>query len=197
MAESWREARLAGYTVVEYYTIKNSHFSRPVEARVQAQYRRGQGITYRVQSRSGPSLLNRALDRLLEEESELSRGKARAQAVITSANYDMKPLGKERVNGTLCIEIELSPKRRSPYLLQGRLWVNASDMTVVKIEGKPPVSPSFFAGRPQIVRQYTEIDGFSLAELSHAVSHTFFFGESTVDIEYHDYCLITSSRAAR
>lgn len=197
LAESRREARLAGYTVTEYYTVKNSHFSRPAEAIVEARYRRGQGMTYNVQSRSGPSLLNRALDRLLQEESQMSRGKARAQAVITSANYEMKPIGRESVNGIACTVLELRPKRRSPYLLQGRVWVNAADIRVVKIEGRPPASASFFAGRPQIVRQYQEIEGFSLAELSHAVSRSFLFGESTVDIKYRDYRLITSSRTTR
>ena len=192
LSESLREARLAGYTVAEYYTIRNSRFSRPAEARVEARYRRGEGVTYRVQSRSGPSLLNRALDRLLQEESQMSRGRAREQAVITSANYNMKPLGREVVNGTLCAVLDLTPKRRSPYLLKGRLWVNAADIKVVKIEGKPPTSPSFFTGRPEIVRQYKQVDGFALAELSHAVSRSFLFGQSTVDIEYRDYHIVTS-----
>ena len=196
-AESSREARLAGYTVAEYYTIRNSHFNRPTEASVEAKYVRGEGITFRVQSQSGPSLLNRALDRLLQEEKQLSRGKAREQAVITSANYEMKPIGRDLVNGIPCAVLELIPRRKSPYLLRGRLWVNAADVKVVKIEGKPPTSPSFFVGRPQIFRQYKEIDGFSLAETSHAVSHTFFFGESTVDIEYRDYRLLTTPRSAR
>lgn len=30
-----REARLAGYTVTECYTIRNSHFSRPAEVTVE------------------------------------------------------------------------------------------------------------------------------------------------------------------
>jgi hypothetical protein len=196
-AESSREARLAGYTVAEYYTIRNSHFTRPAEARVEAKYRRGEGTTFRVQSQSGPSLLNRALDRLLQEESQMSRGRAREQAIITSANYEMKPIGRELVNGTMCAVLELTPRRKSPYLLKGRLWVNAADVKVVKVEGRPPTSASFFAGRPQIVRQYKQIDGFALAELSHAVSRSFLFGQSTVDIEYRDYHLVTSSRSTR
>ena len=47
---------------------------------------------------------------------------------------------------------------------------------------------------PQIVREYKLIDGFPLAVHSHAVSGNFFLGQSTVDIEYRDYRVITLAR---
>jgi hypothetical protein len=190
-----REAKLAAYTVTEYYTITNSHFSRPAEATIETTYKRGQGKTYRILSRSGPSLLrNRVLDRLLQEESELSRGKAREQVILTSANYDMKLIGRDSLPGPVFDVVRLIPKRRSPYLLNGRLWVDPARMMIVKVEGKPPSSASFFIGRPQVVREYAQIDGFPLAQHSHAVSSSFFFGQSTIDIEYRNYHVITSKR---
>ncbi len=192
-AELLRENKLAGYTVTEYYTIKNSHISRPAEAIVQTTYKRGEGKTYKVLSRTGPSLLrNTVLDRLLQDEGEMSRGRARELAIITSANYKFRLIGTEPVGGILCDVIELNPKRKSPYVLKGRMWVRATDMNLVKIEGRPPTSASFFAGRPQVVREYKQIDGFPLAQDSHAVSEGFFLGKSTVDIEYRDYHVIAS-----
>jgi len=194
-AELRRESKLTGYTVSEYYTIRNSHFSKPAEAIIETTYKRGQGKTYKVLSRSGPSLLrNRVLDRLLQEETQMSRGRMREQAIITSANYDMKLMGKEPVGGTLCDVLELTPKRKSPYLLKGQLWVDPAKMMIVKLEGKPPISASFFSGRPQVVREYKHLEGFALAHHSHAVSNSFLFGQSVVDIEYRDYHLIASAR---
>ncbi|MFL6350649.1 MAG: hypothetical protein ACJ74Z_02190 [Bryobacteraceae bacterium] len=194
-AELSRENKLSGYTVSEYYTIQNSHFSNPAEAIIETTYKRGEGKTYKVLSRSGPSLLrNRVLDRLLQEETQMSRGKMHEQAIITSANYDMKLMGKEPVGGIMCDVLQLTPKRKSPYLLRGRLWVDPAKMMVVKIEGKPPTSASFFSGRPQVVREYKHLEGFALAHHSHAVSSSFLFGQSTVDIEYRDYHLIASAR---
>ena len=191
-SELRRESKLAGYTVTEYYSIKNSHFSKPAEAIIETTYRRGKGKTYRVLSRSGPSLLRSSvLDRLLEEESQLSRGRIREQAVITSANYSMQLIGQESLGLKVCEVLELTPRRKSPYLLNGRLWVDPKPMLIVKIEGKPPTSLSFFSGRPQIVRTYQELNGFALAEHSHAVSSNFFLGQSTVDIEYRNYHVIT------
>jgi hypothetical protein len=190
-----REARLAGYTVTEYYTIRNSHFSRPAEATIETTYKRGQGKTYKVLSRSGPSLLrNRVLDRLLQEETQMSRGRTRARSLLTSANYEMKLVGRDPVDNSVFDVVELIPKRKSPFLLKGRMWVDPARMMIVKIEGRPPASASFFVGRPQVVRQYTQIDGFPLAQHSHAVSSSFFFGQSTIDIEYRNYHVITSKR---
>lgn len=194
-AELRRENKLAGYTVTEYYRIENSHFSKPAEATIETTYRRGLGKTYKVLSRTGPSLLrNRVLDGLLQEERDMSSGKMREQAIITSANYDMKLIGKEPLGGTICDVLQLTPKRKSPYLLKGRLWLDPAKMVIVKIEGKPPTSASFFSGRPQIVREYKEVKGLALAQHSQAVSSSFFFGRSTVDIEYRNYHVITSPR---
>jgi hypothetical protein len=194
-AELRRESELTGYTVTEYYTIRNSHFSKPAEATIETTYKRGHGKTYKVLSRSGPSLLrNRVLDRLLQEETQMSGGRTREQVIITSANYEMKLTGKELVRGIICDVLELTPKRKSPYLLRGRLWVDPAKIVIVKIEGKPPTSASFFSGRPQVVREYQHLNGFALAHHSHAVSSSFLFGQSVVDIEYRDYHLIASSR---
>jgi hypothetical protein len=194
-AELRRESRLAAYTVTEYYTIENSHFSKPAEATIETTYKRGQGKTYKVLSRTGPLLLrNRVLDRVLQEERDMSRSKMREQAIITSANYDMKLVGKAPAAETVCDVLELIPRRKSPYLLKGRLWLDAARMMIVKIEGKPPTSASFFSGRPQIVREYEEVNGFPLAQHNHAVSSSFLFGRSTVDIEYRNYHVIASAR---
>jgi hypothetical protein len=111
----------------------------------------------------------------------------REQAIITSANYEMKLAGQEKVDGVTCDVIELTPKRKSPYLLKGRIWVDAADAMAVKMEGRPPASASFFEGRPQVVREYKKIDGFAFAERIHAGSSSFLFGKSSVDIEYRDY----------
>jgi hypothetical protein len=88
-AELARETNLAGYTVTECYMIKNCHFSRSAEATVEMTYKRGEGKTYKVLSRSGPSLLqNAVLDGLIREESQMSRGRLRQQAIISELRYE-------------------------------------------------------------------------------------------------------------
>jgi hypothetical protein len=76
--------------------------------------------------------------------------------------------------------------------VKGRMWVDPADR-IVKIEGKPTASTSFFEGRPQVVREYKSIDGFALAQRIHTASCSFLLGKSTVDIEYRDYHVIAQN----
>jgi hypothetical protein len=187
-AQEDREARLTGYTVTEHYTIRNSRFDEPAETIVNTTYVRGAGKTYRVISRTGPPFLQtHVLDRILKEEEEMSRGEQRKSALVTSANYRIKLVGEEGVEGRTCDVVELTPRAKSAHLLKGKAWLDAESRMLVRIQGKPTASPAFLAGIPDVVRDYTEVDGFSLARKSHAVSQTFLLGRTDLTIEYTDY----------
>ena len=136
---------------------------------------------------------------ILHVESVTKGGKVSYEAVILrngkkkeiAVNADGTALyGREPVDGTTCEVVELIPKRRSPYLLKGRMWVDPAGAMIVKIEGKPSASVSFFEGRPQVVREYKKIGSFALAQRVHAESSSFLFGKSTVDIEYRNYHVV-------
>ncbi len=187
-AELDRETNLAGYSVTEHYTLRNSRFQTAAEMTVATVYTKGSGKSYRVLSRSGSSALQtRVLDKLLQEEAEMSRGETRQRALATSANYKMRLMGEESLAGRQCEVLELIPRTKSTHLLKGRAWVDAEDHSLVRIEGKPSASPSFWTGRPMIVREYERIDGFSLARKSHALSDGLLLGKTELTIEYSDY----------
>ena len=71
--------------------------------------------------------------------------------------------------------------------MKGRAWIDAEDGTLMRIEGRPTASASFFAGRPMITREYERAGDFSLAKSTHADSSSFFFGKTELHIEYSDY----------
>jgi hypothetical protein len=183
-----REARLAGYTVTEHYLLRNSRFQDPAEMTVETTYVRGAGKTYHVVSETGPSMLQtHVLDRMLKEEAAMSKGEQRKKALVISANYDLKVIGQETLGGRNCDLVELNPRAKSPHLLKGKAWLDAGTHVLVRIEGRPTASPSFLAGKPEVIRDYTEIEGFSLAEKSHAISDSFLLGKTDLTIEYTNY----------
>jgi outer membrane lipoprotein-sorting protein len=192
-----REMNLDGYSVTENYTVRNSRFQAGATMTVKAVYRRVSGKSYSVVDRNGSSVLQaRVLDKLLTEEAEMSRGVTRQQALVTSANYKMRLIGREALQGHNCDVLELVPRMSSPHLLKGRAWVDAKDYYLVRIEGKPTASPSFLAGRPMITRDYKQIEGFSFATRSHALADGFLLGKTELTIEYSNYKLAVTAKRA-
>lgn len=189
-AQELREHCLAGYTVTERYTIRNSHFDGVARMVVSTEYRKGAGKSYQIISRSGPSVLRgRVFDSLLRAESEMSRGAVREDSLIITRNYHMRLLGTENIGAKKCYVVELNPKRRSSHVLRGRAWFTFRDYNLVRIEGQPSASPSFWIGRPRVTRDYQPIDGIWLACKSQAHSEGLFTGRTDLTLEYVGYNL--------
>ena len=74
-----------------------------------------------------------------------------------------------------------------PYLIEGTLWVDPIDGSIIQVQGTTSRSSSFLTGRTQLSRQYANIDGLSEATHFRAVSNSFLFGETIVTIDYTNY----------
>ena len=146
-AEISREANLNGYTVTEHYSVFRHGDARPdAETMVQTVYKKGQGKEYTVTSRNGSSLLQKYLiDRVLREEADVSKAGHRDAILVTSANYDMAFERAESLLERSCLVLKLTPKRKSPYLIDGLAWVDAANYHLVRVDGKLSANPSFFA----------------------------------------------------
>ncbi len=193
-AAELRETRVAGYTVTEQYALRCSRFNISAQMTVATVYKRDHGKTRTVISRSGsPTLQSKVFDRLLREEGEMSRGDVRRQTLVDSNNYTMHVAAEEVRSNRKCYVVELTPKRASTHLLKGRAWIDAEDGSLIRIEGRPSSSPSFITGRPLIVREFQKVGEFWLAKSSHAVSDSFLFGRTELQIDYIDYHVDTGS----
>jgi hypothetical protein len=187
-AEINRQIDLSGYSVIEHYVLRNGRFQTGAERTVSSTYINGHGTSYRTLSQSGSAALQRSvLDRLIQEQAAMSGGDTRQRSMITSMNYKIKFLREEPLNGRLCVVLELVPRTKSIYLLKGLAWFDSENLTLLRIEGRPTASPSFWAGRPMITREYQMIDGFLVAKESHAVADNFVLGKTELTIDYSDY----------
>ena len=189
-AQKEREQKLAGYAAREYYTVRNSHFKQSAELTATVVYRKGQGKTYRILSRSGPGLLQeRVINRILKEDAALSRSAERPHHLLTSANYSMQVQGTQALQGTLCYLVAIHPRVPDIFLIEGTAWIDVKTFSLLRIEGKPAASPSFWTGRPMIEREYTVVEGFSFPQHSRATSKGFFTGNSELDVDYSQYVI--------
>jgi len=183
---------LAGYTVTEHYAVyRGKDEIHPVsEMIVNTTYKQDSGKSYVIVSQIGSALMRDfVLNAILENEKHLNQPGVREGAWITSANYEMKlkPGGTQQLDGRDCLILALTPKRKASWLIEGSLWVDAKDGSIVQLEGTASKNSSLVTGPTQLVRQYANISGYPEATHLRALSSSFMFGETIVKVDYQDY----------
>jgi len=184
-----REDHLLGYTVMEHYAVFRKHDEQhpAAEMVLKTTYQRDLGKNFAVVSSSGSLLMRKLLDEVLATEKKMTQPSNRVTALITPANYEMSVKGPAVVDGRNCIVLALKPRRESPYLFSGTLWVDAQNQAIVQLEGVAAKSPSVLSGPTQISRQYVVIDGFPMAAHARAVSTSSLLGQTVIKIDYSGY----------
>src|SRR3569833_2001422 len=121
--------RLASYTVTEHYAVFRGHNdTQPAaEMLVKTTYRKESGKSYEILSQSGSALWrNEVLKTLLENEQRMSKPGNVETALINSSNYEMKldQNSSQTLDGRECVVLDITPRRKSLYLFNGKLWVD-------------------------------------------------------------------------
>jgi hypothetical protein len=187
-----RVDNIAGYTATEHYAVyRNNDETHPVaEMTVKTTYRQESGKSYAILSQSGSEMIRRlVLGGILDNEKHINQPGIREGAWLVSANYEMrlKPGGTQNLDGRDCILLTATPRRKAPYLIEGTLWVDAKDGSIVQLQGTMSKSSSIFTGPTQVMRQYANVSGFSQATHARAEADSFLFGRTVVKIDYTDY----------
>jgi hypothetical protein len=195
-ANDARYAHVLSYTDTEHYAVfrGNDETHPAAEMTVKMTYEKGKGKNYQIVSQSGSSILQKfGLEPLLENEKQINDPAVVKDSWFASANYEMhlKPGETRDLDGRTCAALAVTPKRKAPNMIDGTVWVDPRDGTIAMIEGAGTKSPTLFAGTTQMMRQYTNIDGFSMATHARAESHNAVFGKTVVTIDYTDYQLHT------
>jgi hypothetical protein len=183
---------IASYTVTEHYAVyRNNDETHPVsEMTVKTNYQRETGKTYTILSQSGSAMIQRlVLNSILENEKRINEPGTRESSWLTSANYEMKlnPGGPQQMDGRDCYALSINPRQKAPNHIEGTIWVDTRDESIVKLQGTASKSVSVFTGPTQVMRQYANVDGFAEATRARATSSSFLFGRTVVTIDYSGY----------
>jgi hypothetical protein len=153
------------------------------------------GKSYTILSQSGSSMIQRfGLKPLLDNEKNVNLPGNVEKSWFVSANYEMrlKP-GAAQINGRSCYVFAIAAKRAAPNTINGSLWVDARDGSIVRIDGIATASASTFSGPAHMIRQYTNIDGFAMATHARAESRGALVGRTVITIDYSDYRIQTKA----
>ena len=92
--------------------------------------------------------------------------------------------------------LTVEPKTKSKFLFRGRIWVDANDFAVVRLEAEPAKNPSFSTKGSQIEQSYEKVDDFWLPQRNHRVSSIRIGGREELTIEYQSYNITGSERVS-
>ena len=183
-----RQAALHGYTAARRYVLENSRHHKRAEMLVRVECGDNGSKQFQTVSESGwGAARSHVFPRLLEGESEASQPGARELSRITPENYSFEMVGKENINQRPAYVIDVAPKTHNKYLLQGRIWVDAEDYAIARIEGKPAKNPSFWIKHVNFVHTYQKSGPFWLPVSDRSVTDARIIGATELTIEYFDY----------
>jgi len=151
----------------------------------QVTYTAGAGKSFYVIDESGSHLLlNHVLLKLLETEREDS---LQQKAALTPFNYRFTFDSQASEDGRSVYIFSVEPKVTNKLLYRGKIWIDADDFAVVKVEAEPAQSPSFWIKKTQIEHIYAKTGEFWLPQKNTSESQTRFGGTATLTIEYGRY----------
>jgi hypothetical protein len=193
-----RRADLVGYSSERTYRVeyKGTGGEHHAEIQVRAEYLEGGQKRLTVIEESGSKVIcQRVLRKMVEGEQEASEKANRMQMMLSPQNYNIELAGEESIDGVQAWVLQVSPKVDSKFTYRGRVWVSASDYAVIRVQGEPARSPSWWISKASFDWRYERHGEFWLPEKSVAVSHVRIGGDATLMIEYGEYHVVTSDSA--
>lgn len=185
VADEARDDALEAYTVSRSYQLASEKKGRKVTATAEFKYLKS-GKSYKIVEEGGSEgLFRSALHKIMQAEVKASTKEEEAD--VSPRNYSARLAGTETIGGHFCYILELTPKRKSKYLLNGKAWVDSTEFALVKIEGRPSESISFWVGKPYIEQTFERVGDYWLLSRNKSIADARFFGPIELVIQSNGY----------
>jgi len=146
---------------------------------------------FKVVSEPGSGwMIKHILKRLLESEHEALDGANRERTTLNSKNYDFTMLMDKSTDVGCPYVLAVQPKVPNKFVYRGRIWVDAKDFAVCRIEAEPALNPSFWITQTEIHHAYLKVGDFWFPAENKSVSALRLGGRATLTIEYRDYKIL-------
>jgi hypothetical protein len=153
---------------------------------VEARFEAPEEESFRVIERSGSASIDqRVFLPLLEAERANARSPAREAVEICRRNYSFT---FESFDHTAQVYVfGAAPRTNNKYLFRGRIWVDAEDFAIKRVEGEPAQRPSFWVLKTHFVHEYGKFGDFWFPVRHRTEVELRLLGHSTLSIDYFDY----------
>jgi len=155
---------------------------------VDVKYRTPGTKDFSIRSEKGSQLIiERVFKRMLQSEKEAVTEENQSHIALNQDNYNFTLAGYESTPSASSYILSVEPRTNNKLLYRGRIWVDAQDFAVTRIEGAPAKNPSFWTKETRIVQVYTKVGDFWLPASNRSTSFIRLGGQAYFTIDYQDY----------
>lgn len=183
-----RTEELRYYRALRHYSVEYRGFSTTLSATmdVSVVYDPTSGKTFKIVSKTGSKFLcDKVLRRAVESEEEAAQNKA--STALTPANYTFQLDGSDTVDGRPTYILDVVPVTSNKFLYRGRIWVDAADFAVIKIDAEPAKNPSIWISRTKIQFTSAKAGNFWLPDQNRSETKVRIGGTAVLTIRYGPY----------
>jgi hypothetical protein len=172
--------RLVPYTVTREYALYGGDTALPPSSQVIADvsFLPPDHKSYEIKQSSGSGHGEKVVTKLLQHESEMT--KTAKSVPISRTDYEFTDLGERYLNGRRCYVLETKAKRNVTNLVNGLLWVDADTFRIVRFEGQPAKSPSWWLKDMRVAMNYGWLGGMWMQTSTTGTADVRFFGRHTL-----------------
>jgi hypothetical protein len=185
-----RAQALGAYRGTRVYRLEYRGFpsSRSAEMTVDVEYRSPGTKEFSIRSESGSRfLVDKVFQRMLQSEKEALTAENQARVALNNDNYRFTLTGTESLSTGPSYILSVEPRTNNKLLYRGRIWVDAEDFAVVRIEAEPAKNPSFWTKETKIEQRYSKVGNFWLPLSNRSTSSIRLGGHASFTIDYQDY----------
>jgi hypothetical protein len=178
----WQDDALREYQAQRRFYAWNERFNIDSTLEVRTIFRWPYSLQSTVLRQEGSTFIREhVFEKILAAETELA---SKDEADIIPKNYDFVLLGKDGCGGERCWHLSMKPKRNDKYLLNGEIWLDATDYGICRIHGSPSKRVSLWVSKVDIDKRLRRINGIWLADRIESSSDIRFAGNVRMRIEY-------------
>ncbi len=191
MMNEVRAEALESYSGLRSYHLECHCLShKKADMVVRAEYQAPNRKVFTIVSESGSGTVrNKVFKKLLEAEEESMSEENQQRTAMTPENYAFQLLDYQETDAGEFYVLDAEPRTKNKFLFRGRIWVDAKDFVITRVEGQPAVNPSWWTLRTDFRRRYQKIGDFWLPESNESETKVRVFGTAVLTIEYRDYAI--------
>lgn len=148
---------------------------------------------FTVLSATGLKLIrDNVFQRALDAEQTASTERAQQASALNTDNYNLQLMGVEQLPTGRCYVLDVVPKVPGEFTYVGRVWVQAIDFAVVRIQGRPAINPSQFVSDGEFTTDFQKVGGFYFPQQTVSTSQLPLGMRARLTIQYGPYRIVSA-----